>query len=260
LVCVLIAGAPLLAWAAYRAGDLLRARYTVTAEALTIEWGGRREVIPLPDVEEARPAADFEGELRPPALSWPGYVKGTVQNPTLGAVEFLATTSEKPGLVMVGYPGGWLALSPPDPAKFLAVLAERRAEGNVLTVEARSLYPELPRWALWRDGLALGLIAVGGLALLALFGYLILIFPQLPPTIALRFDAQGQPIRFGRPTGLFTLTLIGLLAWGLNTALGTWLHRREAERAAAYLLFAAAVVVQALAWVAAIGLLTAGAA
>ena len=46
--------------------------------------------------------------------------------------------------------------------------------------------------------------------------------------------------------------------WVLNTLGGLWLHQRDAERAGAYLLFGATVFVQALVWVAAIGLLTAG--
>jgi hypothetical protein len=265
LVCVVIAIVPAAGWLGYRCLGLLNARYMFSPEALSVEWGGRREVIPLPDVEEAHLATEFAGDLRPPWPNWPGCVVGRLQQPTLGAVEFLATSGDKARLVLIGYPGGWLALSPADPPTFLAAFAERAhasgAEGVVGLAQPESAFPELPQWALWRDGPALVLIALGGLALLALLGYLILVFPQLPPQMALRFNAQGQPIRFGPPRDLFTLTLIGAAVWGLNrlnTVLGILLHRRESERVAAYLLFGAAVIVQLLAWVAAIGLLTAG--
>jgi len=111
---------------------------------------------------------------------------------------------------------------------------------------------------LWRDRLALALVGLGALSALLLTGYLISVYPQLPPQIALRFSASGQPDRFGAPTGLFILPVIAGLAWVLNTLWGVWLHQRDDERAGAYLLFGATVFVQALVWVAAIGLLTAG--
>jgi hypothetical protein len=44
----------------------------------------------------------------------------------------------------------------------------------------------------------------------------------------------------------------------VNTLGGAWLHRLETERQAAYLLLGATLFVQALVWVATIGLLTAG--
>jgi hypothetical protein len=258
LTVVVIACVPATAWLGLRCHGLLNGRYVLTRNALSVEWGGRREVIPLGDVEEIHVAAEYPGVVNPPALRWPGCAVGRVQQPELGAMEFLATTAEKAGLVLIGYPGGWLALSPADPAAFLAAFAERRAEGAAEPVERESTQPAVSAWALWSDRPALALIALGGLGLLALQTYLVLIFPQLPPQIALRFNDQGLPIRFGPPEGVFTLVLIGAVAWGLNTVVGVILHRRAAERPAAYLLFSAAVVVQALTWVAALGLLTAG--
>lgn len=258
LAALLTASAPLAVWLAYRGAGLLSARYRLTRNSLTVDWGGRREVIPLTEIEEAHSASEYAGTLRPPAWRWPGCVVGRVQQADLGAVEFLAVTAEKSRLVLLGYPGGWLALSPANPAAFLTALAERRAEGVEEPVEAETVLPELPQWALWQDRLALGLILAGAVALLALLGYFTLISPQLPAEMALRFDARGQPIRFGQPTGLITLVLIGAVAWGLNTAGGIWLHRRPADRALAYVLFGATVLVQALVWAAAVGLLTAG--
>jgi hypothetical protein len=158
-------------------------------------------------------------------------------------------------LVLLGYPGGWLAISPENPSAFLATLAELKTEE---VVEAESRSAQWLEWALWRDRLALGLIAAGGLALFALIAYLLIVYPQLPRVMALRFDGQGLPERFGPPGGLFLLPGIGALAWVFNTLGGAFLHRREAERPAAYLLFGATLFIQALLWVALIGLLTAG--
>ncbi|MBL8055716.1 MAG: hypothetical protein JNK29_03415 [Anaerolineales bacterium] len=263
LLALVVAAAPAIGWLAYRLAGLANARYILSPGALTVEWGGRREVIPLADLEEAHAGAEYPGELHPPRLAWPGCVVGLVQHPALGAVEFLATTAEKARLVLLGYPGGWLVLSPPKPAAFLAALTAGRtdasAEDAVELTRPESAYPDLPRWALWKDRLALGLITAAGLGWLALAVYLVSIAPQLPAEIALRFDPAGQPQTYGPPAGLFNLVLIGASAWGLNVLLGAGLHRREADRAAAYLLWGGGLAVQALVWIAAVSLLTAGA-
>ena len=258
-ICLLAASAPVLAWIAYRCYGLARARYVLSRNALVVEWGGRREVIPMEMIGEVRASAEVETVLRPPGITWPGCIVGRTRVPDFGDVEFLAAAPPgQPGLVLLSYPGGWLAISPADPQAFLHALAEFRAEGVEDRIEPESTRPGLEQWALWHDWRALGLVALGGASVLALVGYLLAIFPQLPPEIALHFNAQSQPDRFGPPTGLFILPVIAGLAWALNTLGGLWLHRRETERAGAYLLFSATVFVQALVWVAAIGLLTAG--
>jgi hypothetical protein len=257
LICFVLASPFLIAWLGYGCYALARARYVVSRNALVVEWGGRRELIPMGSIREVRAGADVEGPLRPRWITWPGNVVGGMRHPALGEVEFLAAT-DKSGLVVVGYADRWLAISPLEPQAFLSTFEARRAEGVVEDIAPESVQPGFTHWALWRDWLALALITLGGLAALALVGYLTLIFPQLPPEIALRFDALGEPDRFGPPTGLFLLPIIGGLAWAVNTLGGVWLHGREAERAGSYLVFVATVFVQALVWVAALSLLTAG--
>jgi hypothetical protein len=256
-LCLIVVGLPALLWLGYRCYGLARARYVLSRNALVVEWGGRREVIPLGMIDDVRAGTEMGPAPRPRGIVWSGHHVGRAAAPDLGAVEFLAA-AELPGLVFIHYPGDWLAISPPDPQAFAAAYARLRAEGVEERIEPETRLPALEQWALWRDPLSLGLIVAGGAGVLLLVGYLTLIFPQLPPQIALHFNAQGQPDRFGPPMGLFLLPVIAGVAWTLNTLGGLWLHRRETERAGAYLLFGATVFVQALVWAAAIGLLTAG--
>lgn len=88
----------------------------------------------------------------------------------------------------------------------------------------------LQRWSLWRDRLALALIALSGLSTLALAGYLAVI--------------ARRPLELPLGAGVI---------WFVNTLGGVWLHRRPADQAGAYLLFGATAIVQVFAWVAAIG-------
>jgi hypothetical protein len=274
----------LLVWVGWRVYGLVTARYKLDGDSLTVQWGRWRETIPLADIEDRHLATEFEGELSPRGPSWPGLVVSRVDHPVLGAVQFLATTAEKAGLVLLGYSGGWLALSPPDPAAFLEALRERQAAlpapvgAEIETAEPPEAplgppYEEIaapaavrfslarldPRaWPLWRDRLALGLIAAAGLATLALAVYLWVILPQLPAQIALRFDAQRQPVQFGAPEGLWLLAALAAAIWLLNTLLGALFHRRAEDRPLAYVLFGGTLFMAALAWGATIGILTAG--
>lgn len=289
LVALFVLGVSLLllAWVGWRVYGLLTARYQLDDDALTVQWGRWREVIPLADIEDRHLGIEFEGELSPRGLNWPGLVVSRIDHPVLGAVHFLATTAEKAGLVLLGYSGGWLALSPPDPAAFLEALRERQAAlpapvgAGVETAEPPDAPLALPVeetatvaapaaarfslagldprvWPLWRDRLALGLIAVSALAVLALAVYLFVIIPRLPAQIALRFDAQRQPLEFGAPEGLWLLAALAAAIWLLNTLLGALFHRRIENRPLAYVLFGATLFMAALAWGATIGILTAG--
>lgn len=286
LVPLLVLGLslPLLAWVGWRVYGLATARYQLDDDSLTVQWGRWRETIPLADIEDRHLAIEFEDELSPRGLNWPGLVVSQIDHPTLGAVQFLATTADKAGLVLLGYSDGWLALSPPDPAAFLEALRVRQSARPVpvgaeietaeppdaplsppheeiaapaaVRLSLASLDPRA--WPLWRDRLALGLIAAAGLATLALAVYLWVILPQLPAQIALRFDAQRQPIQFGAPAGLWSLVALATAAWLLNSLLGALFHRRAENRPLAYVLFGATVFLAALAWGATLGILTAG--
>jgi hypothetical protein len=255
---LLVASLPALAFLAYRLYGLLRSRYVLSRNAIVVEWGDRRIVLPMALLDEVRAGAEVEAPtLRPRGLAWPGSAVGVNSVPGVGEVEFLAAT-EKPGLVLLRHAESWLAISPANPTAFLENLQTLRAEGPSVTIEPESVVPVVQRWAVLHDRVALGLIGAGGVSVLLLLGYLALVAGQLPAEIALHFDGQGRPDRFGAPTGLLILPAIAGLTWLVNTGLGVWLHRRLSERAATYVLLGATLFVQALVWVATVGLLTAG--
>lgn len=256
-LCLLAASVPAVAWLAYRSYGLLRSRYVLSRNAIIVEWGSRRIVLPMGLLDEVRAGPEVAAPLRPRGPVWPGCVVGPGSVAGVGEVEFLAA-AEKPGLVLLRHADAWLAISPDPPALFLETLAKRRAEGPDEEVTPESVVPPLMRWELLQDRLALALIGAGLVGGLLLMGYLALIAGQLPAQIALHFDGQGQPDRFGPPTGLLILPAIAGLTWLVNTLGGAWLHGRASERQATYLLFGATLFVQALVWVATIRLLTAG--
>lgn len=255
-VALVLIAIPPFGWLAYRVTGLIGARYRVSAGVLEVTWGSRREVVPLRDIEEAHPATLFTGELTARGLNWPGCVVSRFDHPQLGLVEVLAASGEKSDLVLIGYPGGWLALSPRDSAGFLQALSGRRlAEPRA----GASMVPARVGRSLLGDRVALGLLLAAVLLLGILIAYLLLIWPQLPPVLALRFNADGTPERFGPPAGLFILPAIGAVALVLNSLYGAILHSRAADRAAAYVMLTSSIAIQGLVWVATFFVLFAGA-
>jgi len=266
-LCVALVSVPAALWVGYRCWGLLTARYTLTPQALTVVWGGRREIIPLEDIEYVHLANEYAGELKPRGLNWPGSFVSRVAHPELGAVEFLATSAAKADLVMVAYSGGWLALSPANPAEFLQAFEAYRApqteetptdEASPAPVAAASVLPDVWQWPLWQDRLALALIAVSGLAWLGQAGYVSFLLPQLPAEIVLRFRPDGTPLHVGAPVGLLILPAISAVTWALNTLLGMVFHRQPAGRTIAYILLCNTLFISGLTWVATVSLLTAG--
>jgi len=69
ILCWLIASVPLVIWLGYRCYALARARYVVTRNALVVQWGFRRELIPMGLLGEVRAGTEAEGDsglaLRP---------------------------------------------------------------------------------------------------------------------------------------------------------------------------------------------------
>ena len=257
-LCFLVASLPVLGFVSYRCYGLARARYVLSRNALVVEWGGRRELVPLASIREVRAVTEAAelASLRPRGFAWPGCMVGKANFPALGLVEFLASANPR-GLVLVAYDGRALALSPADPQAFAQTFADLRAEGPSAQIEAESLVPNFQQWGLWRDRLALALIAAGGLGGLGLMGYMLLVYPGLPAEVVLHFNALGQPDRWGAPINLLILPIIAGGTWLVNTLFGLTLWRQARERPMAYLLFAATVFTQALVWTAALGLVAA---
>lgn len=276
-VTVLIAAGALLVVVGNRLAGLWSARYLLGPEAFTVQWGRRRVEIPLAQIEDIHWGQEYEGDLRPTGLFWPGLVVSRLAHPALGAVEYLATTDAKAGLVLLGYPDGWLAVSPPQPQALIDALQARQATAPVApapgeAAPAAAVSAPIPQAtpapaqtqmevdlaAFAQDRWAIGLLAAGGAALAALAVYLAVVMPTLPPAIALRFDVDGQPALVGPATALWALPGVGAGFWLINAALAAWRHRRPEDRALAYVLLLAACLTAGLAWAAALLLLTAG--
>jgi hypothetical protein len=141
-------------------------------------------------------------------------------------------------------------LSPVDLDNFADCLVALRVPEFVSDGEQPASELGLLDWRLWQEGRAQVIIALAGLLNLALFAYLCAIYGRLPATVPLHFDGLGVIDRFGSPTGLFVLPLLGLLAWLCNGLIGWAVYQVHGEKPVAYLLWGSAVLVQLVTWIA----------
>ena len=155
--------------------------------------------------------------------------------------------------IYVATPGLIYGISPAEHESFIESLHQRLEMGPTQVVEQSSRRPAFLDWAIWQDRLGLILLATGFGTILALTGLLCFRFPVLPRMVPLHFDVTGNPDRLEMRAQIFIIPLIGLLALLLNGSLGVLMYRRE--RVASYLLWGGAILIQALAWIAAIGIL-----
>src|SRR4026209_572812 len=85
---LLAASLPAMVLIAYRTYGLLRSRYVLSRNAVVVEWGPRRIVLPGGLLEEARAGAELPAGVRPRGLTWPGNMAGIGKVEGLGQVEF----------------------------------------------------------------------------------------------------------------------------------------------------------------------------
>jgi Domain of unknown function (DUF1648)/Bacterial PH domain len=232
----------LLIYIGYRTRGAFALEYWLDRDAVTLVWGSSRQIVPVGQIQRVLLGGGGAQAPRSEPWHWPCPDRRRVVCAELGVVNAYATRPLDQQLILVTS-GESYGLSPDDPDRFMNALQERYALGV-----GRSLQPELRRppvwtWPLWRDRMALLLIAAGLLGLLLMFGMLCFRFPTLSSDLPLHFDVSGIPDRIAPKSGLFALPLIGLIAWVFNLVVGIWLYWRV-QRGAAYLLWGGAVAVQ----------------
>lgn len=231
-----LAPLPLLA---YRTYALIRADYTLDRNLLRLVWGMRVEDIPVSDVEWVRPAEDLTHPLNLPLLRLPGGIIGRSQHRDLGKVEFLA--AERRDLILVATARQVFAISPADPAGFVAAFQKIVEMGSLVTGEAYSQYPSFVIADAWDQPfvrrtwlvsifLNIGLLVWAGMTLPGL--------QQLP----MGFDPLGRPLE---PSAAGQLALLPLLSATLNFTgwlAGLFFYRRKDQHMLSYTLWISGAV------------------
>ncbi|MBF8286650.1 MAG: bPH 5 protein [Dehalococcoidia bacterium] len=240
---VLIALAVVFAFWAYACYTL---HYTVDRNGLTIAWGTIRHYIPMERIEGLSAG---RGEDRPDlwGLSWPGLRVGRA---LVGGKEvlFYSTHRSPEEIVYVRTPSATYAVSPQDPARFMAEVERFRQSakpGGSETVQ-RDIVGSHPIWA---DRVAQILVLAAVLTNLALWGYVFAVYRDLSPQITIEFPPVGEITDVHSRNELLVIPAAALAVLAVNLVAGLAFQWRE--RAATYLLLSGSVFLQLLFWVSA---------
>ncbi len=248
-----IFGFLLVALIAYWVYGLASASYTLDRNALTIQWGTSKQVVPTSAIERVFTGEEIAGNVLFYGGRWPGHWAGYGELPDAGPTLFYATQPLRQQ-VFISTPGLTYAISPADQEAFVESLRQRLEMGPTQAMEQSSRRPSILDWVIWRDAVALALLGGGALALTLLLALISFRYPQLPILIPLHFAASGSPDRLGPRTEIFLMPLIGLLTFISNGVLGGILYRRS--QVASYLLWGSSILVQLLVWIAALSMLS----
>ncbi len=250
---------PAVAFLAYWTAALSRARYLLTGDSLQIEWGPFLHAVPMACIRSVDNVAagsrlyDFNG------LRWPGYLLGRgrlISNPAneasqLGPPPAYFFATQAPGdALLVHTNGNVYGLSPQDPDTFRNALqaAMVAAQPPAIKDDGSTRNGGWTEWPIWQDRTARTLLILPLLVNGALFALLAALFPRLPLLVPLRMDGAGAILLSGPAIRLFLPPLFALLTWLFNAAAGWYFYHYRREQSVAYLLWAAAVVIEFAAW------------
>jgi len=231
-------------------------RYIVDRTGLTIVWGPLKHFVSLDRIQAF---VHGRGEHRPKVsgVGWRGYHIGRGYVDEFGRVLFFSTHRAPEELVYVQTPDTTYALSPEDPARFVAK-AQRFQQARLPDAQAAlaaSTKPAVQRDLLaahpiWADRVAQLLAVLAVLANLTLWGFLFAVYPDLNNQIQIEFPPIGDVTTLQSRAEIFKIA--GTASAILLTNVVAALAFQWRERAASYLLLSGAILFQAMFWVAAI--------
>jgi len=222
-------------------------KYHITRNGLTINWGIAYQTIPLEQIEAILPGPEAPKLVQFRGIKLPGIQLGKGELFEAGPAK-LVTTAKLTQSLFVVTPTESYIVSPANPEGFVTAWQTRQALGSTQQwqVEIHRQWPFnipiLADWLMW------GLLSIGVLTCLTLFGYLAFMFAALPQLIPLQVDLFGSIVTKVDKALLFVFPTIGAVFWLANTIVGGVAYQQE--RLAAYFSWSLSIIIQICLWVA----------
>ena len=206
---------------AYRVAAALTLAYAVDRNGLYIFWLGNRTVVPLQAIES------IESGTRAPAAPFQslGYFHGRVRLAAGRTLHRFSTVSPKRALIVHTTADSY-AISPQEAEAFVQDLEQRRRLGAIQQLAPGMEAGRAFFYAFWDDLVVRRALVAAALLNLALLGWLMIMYPGLPPMIEMRSDAAGAALAMAPRHQILFLPLAGAALGLLNTGLGLTLYSR----------------------------------
>jgi len=219
-------------------------RYVLDHQGLSVRWGPVTHFLPMSSITAVTPG---KAEMRPriSGVSWWGYHIGSGDVEDVGPVVFFSTHRSAEELVYVRTASVAYGLSPQNPERFAAEIERfQSAKDEAGPTEATIRREQIAAHPIWADRiaqyLALAAIAVN----VALWGYVLAVYPDLNNEITIEFPPIGDITTLQARSEILTIPTAASVILGVNLLAGLIFEWKE--RAATYLVLSATLFLQVL--------------
>jgi hypothetical protein len=227
--------------------ELLSLHYSLDRNALIIEYGTSRHIVPMNQVKRVIVGDELHTTTTFRGVGWPGYLKGRQRVPGLGWV-LIHSTEPLERMVVIVTDTVSYGISPAHQEQFVEALKVRRELGVLHPIEQAHLRSPLLTLPLWRDRFFWAAVLFAMIIDLGILGVMMSRYGDLGIRIRLHFGAWGQADRITSRIWVLVLPVLGLGIVGMDTVVGMVVH--EHERLAAHLLVVAGLITQVLLYLA----------
>ena len=252
-IVILLIALSITAVSLYWAMIAFRFHYQLNRNGLAIQWGLAQQRVPFESIKTVISGQQIDG------LSWfkgvkvAGFQVGRGEVSGYGPVKIRTTAGLSHSLLVVTSDQSYL-ISPRQPDDFFKAWQVRQPLGPTQRWSTGTYRSWPLNSPILTDPLTWWLLGTAVLIYLALFGYLSVIFADLPSALPIHFNALGQADRIADKSALLTLPAAGAIVLGLNAVLGSVIYGRE--KIAAYLLWGSAIIMQLFLWIAVLTITT----
>ena len=223
----------------YRLISLLRAKYSLSRDGVSFQWGLRTEDIPMAEIEWVRLPEDIALKLPKPRVIFPGIILGVRNHMDLGKIEYIASDFNK--LLLIATKKQVFALSPRDISAFQSDFNRFAEMGSITPITEQSSQPQFIITALFRDKAIRGLFIPSAILSMLLLIVISFIIPTRD-TVPLGLEAIGANRKESSSERLILLPLLSLFVFFIDFGFGSYLFRKKGFKSAAYIVFASALI------------------
>lgn len=216
--------------------------YLLDRNGLVISWGPTRQIVPLRAIRRLVPASSV-GVPRIRGVSWWGHHVGRGDVSQIGTVLFYSTHQTTEQVLYVITTERNYAISVDNPEDFAREVLRRQELGPTAEVAHHVERTGASLESFWADPRARWLAAAAVIGLALVWGQVAMRYGSLPSTLQLHFPVTDQVVAPEGREAILELPRTATILLAANLVLGVILH--SWDRMAGYVLFAAAVAVQA---------------
>lgn len=190
-----------------RVYGLVTARYAFDRDYLLIEWGLRKERVPISDIEWIRAYADEDTRFNLPFFRVPGQIIGNVFDKRWGTIEYFA--SDMRTLIYIGTSKRIFGISPKNPIGFVNAFNRNVEMGSLERSGGRSENAGLVFLEILRSNYNRFVIFVNFFLNIGMMVWITAVAPRIS-TISLGFTSDLQPYE---PVVGSQILLLPILSW-----------------------------------------------